>query len=123
MTDPKCDKCGEEITTGMMAFFCPHGSECEFWPHDAPEASQIAVYEHWETNMKANLQTMADEVLKVTRENEALRKDAARYRRLRSSKTLRVIEVHPDTGEEAELCEGALDFAIDAALRDATGET
>lgn len=28
---PKCDKCGEEITTGLMAAICPKGKECEFY--------------------------------------------------------------------------------------------
>jgi hypothetical protein len=28
---PCCDKCGAEITTGLMAAFCPKGKECEFW--------------------------------------------------------------------------------------------
>lgn len=28
---PRCDKCGAEITTGLMAVFCPRGKECEFW--------------------------------------------------------------------------------------------
>ena len=30
----KCDKCGAEITTGLMAVFCPLGKECEFYPED-----------------------------------------------------------------------------------------
>lgn len=29
--DPKCDKCGAPICTGLMAAFCPYGKECEFW--------------------------------------------------------------------------------------------
>lgn len=33
--EPRCDKCGVEITTGMMAVFCPLGTECEFYPKDA----------------------------------------------------------------------------------------
>ena len=32
---PHCDKCGAEITTGMMAAFCEKLEECEFWPADA----------------------------------------------------------------------------------------
>ena len=28
---PRCDKCGAEITTGLMAAYCPQGKECEFW--------------------------------------------------------------------------------------------
>lgn len=28
---PHCDKCGAEITTGLMAAFCELGKECEFW--------------------------------------------------------------------------------------------
>jgi hypothetical protein len=31
MSDPKCDTCGAEITTGLMAVFCPRG-DCEFMP-------------------------------------------------------------------------------------------
>lgn len=36
--DPRCDRCGAPITTGLMAAFCPHRERCEFWPED--EASQ-----------------------------------------------------------------------------------
>lgn len=35
--DPTCDKCGAEITTGLMALYCPKGIECEFYPDD-PES-------------------------------------------------------------------------------------
>jgi hypothetical protein len=28
---PKCDKCGAEITTGLMAAFCPRYKQCEFY--------------------------------------------------------------------------------------------
>lgn len=28
---PTCDKCGAEITTGLMAAFCQSGKECEFY--------------------------------------------------------------------------------------------
>ena len=28
---PFCDKCGVEMTTGLMAAFCPLKKECEFW--------------------------------------------------------------------------------------------
>lgn len=28
---PRCDKCGAEITTGLMAVYCPRGRDCEFW--------------------------------------------------------------------------------------------
>lgn len=33
MSDTSCAKCGLEITTGMMAAFCGHADQCEFWPH------------------------------------------------------------------------------------------
>lgn len=26
--EPKCDRCGAPITTGMMALMCPHGRQC-----------------------------------------------------------------------------------------------
>ncbi len=29
---PYCDKCGVEMTTAMMAVFCPLKAECEFFP-------------------------------------------------------------------------------------------
>ena len=36
MTDiVRCDKCGAEVTTGMMAALCPAREACEFWPADA----------------------------------------------------------------------------------------
>jgi hypothetical protein len=28
---PKCDKCGAEVTTGLMAAFCPQKEQCEFY--------------------------------------------------------------------------------------------
>lgn len=28
---PRCDKCGAEITTGLMAVFCQQGKECAFY--------------------------------------------------------------------------------------------
>lgn len=34
---PKCDKCGAEVTTGLMAVLCPRGRECAFVGDD----------EHW----------------------------------------------------------------------------
>ena len=34
---PTCDKCGAEITTGLMAVFCPGGKECEFWVPEVEE--------------------------------------------------------------------------------------
>jgi hypothetical protein len=33
--DPKCDRCGAPITTGLMAAICPRREQCEFWPDDA----------------------------------------------------------------------------------------
>lgn len=29
---PRCTLCGAEITTGLMAVFCPRAEACEFWP-------------------------------------------------------------------------------------------
>ena len=34
---PICDKCGAEITTGLMAVFCPLAEECEFWVPEQAE--------------------------------------------------------------------------------------
>jgi hypothetical protein len=34
---PKCDKCGAEITTGLMAVFCPLAEQCEFWVPEQAE--------------------------------------------------------------------------------------
>ena len=34
---PCCDKCGAEITTGLMAVFCPRHRECEFWVPEVEE--------------------------------------------------------------------------------------
>lgn len=31
---PKCDKCGVELFTGLMAALCPLKEQCEFWPDD-----------------------------------------------------------------------------------------
>lgn len=35
--EPKCDKCGAPITTGLMAAFCPDGKDCEFWVPELDE--------------------------------------------------------------------------------------
>ena len=53
---PTCDKCGLEITTGFMAFFCPHGSECEFWPRDSGLDVQLLAYKRsWELSPTTTL--------------------------------------------------------------------
>ncbi len=36
-----CDTCGVEVTTGLMAVYCPRAEGCEFWPDD--EASQAFI--------------------------------------------------------------------------------
>jgi hypothetical protein len=47
-----------------MAFFCPHGSSCEFWPVE-PEM-QLFAYQHWEPEMKKMLAEAAyDRMAKV----------------------------------------------------------
>jgi hypothetical protein len=30
---PKCEKCGLEITTGMMPALCNYARQCVMWPH------------------------------------------------------------------------------------------
>ena len=37
--EPKCDRCGAPITTGMMALMCPHARQCALVDGD----------EHWQT--------------------------------------------------------------------------
>lgn len=32
---PTCEKCGVQITTGLMALLCPGREECAMWPADA----------------------------------------------------------------------------------------
>ena len=59
--EPKCDKCGLEITTGFMAFFCPHGSSCDLWPKDSADDVQLLAYKHWEAEMKGMLAEAAAE--------------------------------------------------------------
>lgn len=34
---PSCNKCKASITTGMMALFCEHGNECEFYTAEIEE--------------------------------------------------------------------------------------
>lgn len=38
--DPRCDKCGAPITTGLMAVFCPAGRQCEFWTEGVDEFAE-----------------------------------------------------------------------------------
>jgi hypothetical protein len=51
---PKCEKCGLECTTGMMAAFCSKGRECEFWPHSNGEVAlagaELLMYRFWMDN-------------------------------------------------------------------------
>lgn len=35
--DPKCDKCGAPIDSGIMAVGCPSGKDCEFWTPELDE--------------------------------------------------------------------------------------
>lgn len=35
--EPRCETCGVELTTAMMAVFCPRAEQCEFWPMGEPE--------------------------------------------------------------------------------------
>jgi hypothetical protein len=42
MSDPKCETCGMEITTGLMAVFCPRNEKCQFWPEDKQSQDFIA---------------------------------------------------------------------------------
>jgi hypothetical protein len=37
--EPKCDRCGAPITTGMMALMCPYARQCALVDGD----------EHWQT--------------------------------------------------------------------------
>jgi hypothetical protein len=37
--DAFCPECGAEVTTGMMAAFCPKRERCEFWPDDESSAA------------------------------------------------------------------------------------
>ena len=37
-SDPRCETCGAEITTGLMAAFCPLAERCEFW---TPESADV----------------------------------------------------------------------------------
>ena len=63
--EPKCDKCGEEIITGLMAAFCPHGSKCELWPRDSKPETVVFAYELWEAQVQVNMQYVKDEVNKL----------------------------------------------------------
>ena len=31
---PRCEVCGAELTTALMAAFCPRREQCHFWPDD-----------------------------------------------------------------------------------------
>lgn len=53
MNIPKCDTCGAEITTGLMAAFCSRGERCEFWPDD-PE-SQLFLREFRESSQSKSI--------------------------------------------------------------------
>jgi hypothetical protein len=37
MEDPKCEKCGAPISTGLMALLCPGREECALWVDGDPE--------------------------------------------------------------------------------------
>lgn len=37
---PLCPRCGAEITTGLMAVYCPQGDSCHFFPDDNTSGNQ-----------------------------------------------------------------------------------
>ncbi len=44
MEDPKCEKCGAPIDTGLMALLCPGREECAMWPDDGVEPDFAAMF-------------------------------------------------------------------------------
>lgn len=44
---PCCDKCGLEITTGFMVFFCPERERCEFWDDEMSDGAKETVRDMW----------------------------------------------------------------------------
>ena len=135
METPKCEKCGEEINTGMMATLCQHGSDCELWPKDMRPESELLAYRMWEAGVKQQIAMYAAELSRLRQSEAAMRLDASRYRWLRE-------RVNYTTGETLSPCKviyrrwfhdttwtpagtnnpGMFDAAIDAA-RAALGET
>jgi hypothetical protein len=51
---PKCEQCGLEITTGMMAALCPQARNCCMWPRSdgSPEAdsAELLFAKFWMDN-------------------------------------------------------------------------
>jgi hypothetical protein len=50
---PCCDKCGLEITTGFMVFFCPEREQCEFWDDDLSPDAKKFVRDLWKKGWEA----------------------------------------------------------------------
>lgn len=46
-TCPTCGKCGAPVETGMMVFFCPKRTACEFYSEDLEEGSKEMLAQIW----------------------------------------------------------------------------
>ena len=73
METPKCEKCGEEINTGMMATLCQHGSDCELWPKDMRPESELLAYRMWEAGVKQQIAMYAAELSRLRQSEAELR--------------------------------------------------
>lgn len=46
---PTCDKCGAEITTGLMVCLCPCREQCAFWDEAWSADIKASVRRSWES--------------------------------------------------------------------------
>lgn len=46
MNPETCEKCGDTITTGLMAVWCSHAEQCAFWPDDPDLQQQVSDMRH-----------------------------------------------------------------------------
>lgn len=81
MSDPRCNKCGLEITTGMMAALCPRALECEFWPHSdgtpVQDGAELFMARAWIRNALDQIGMQIADRQRLSAEVERLKKAAS----------------------------------------------
>lgn len=73
---PKCEKCGLEITTGMMAALCPQARQCVFWPHttkSGEEGAELLFAKLWMDNACEQIGLQIEDRKRLERERDEAR--------------------------------------------------
>lgn len=77
--DPKCEKCGLAITTGMMPALCSNARACALWPHSdgSPEGdgAELLMAKFWMDNALDQIGLQIEDRKRLEREVAELRRN------------------------------------------------